>query len=126
MAITAERVKQIHQEMAEALDAIAAKHGLKRAPSKVVYANDHFKFSCHFGDVEEIGDVDPKYLRTMDRNGWQYGFTRADVGKIISINSVQFEFVGMVGTAKAVLRRKIGGGLVTYPAEVIRDKLKTD
>jgi len=124
MALTAQRISQIHNEMAAALDAIAEKHGLKRAPSRVVYDNSYFKFTCQFGDKEEIGTIDPKFVRTLDRNGFMYGFTREMIDTEIKVKEKTYAFVGMIGTNKVVLRDKANGKLVSYPAELISTIIK--
>ena len=87
-------------EIQEALNAIAAKHGIVAGRlGRIGYTADTFKASIDFGTAEtSTGEemIDPKLFMNMKKYGHKVGFAVTDIGKLVDFG------VGVVGKAKIV------------------------
>jgi hypothetical protein len=99
-ALTEDKVKAVQIDLDEALKAIAKKHGLTVAPSRIIYTESTFKFTVEFGD-----GVNPKYFNSTRKHGWKFGFTVEHIGQTFEDRSAQslgkITFAGMSGPRRA-------------------------
>jgi hypothetical protein len=112
-AFTPANLDALRVEIQEALNAIAAKHGIVAARlGRIGYAADHFKANIQFGTAEgSSGEeiIDPKLHDNMKRHGHKIGFSVDDIGKSIVLRELgSVKIVGMFGYTKVAVQATDG------------------
>ena len=100
----------IQAEVNAALKEIAKKHGMSVSPSRGNYDSVGLKLSFIFGDTETIGtaDINPEYVRNLERNGLMYGLDKSFIGKTFNFGQrIGVTFQGLKGK-KAVFKTRDG------------------
>ena len=99
-------VKAMNKELAEMLDAFAAKHGLKKGSQRIVYARDGstMKMTVEFGDKATTGEVNPKFFKNTARFGFTVGLDTKMIGSMVTVGRLgKVKFVGMSSPKFAIV-----------------------
>ncbi len=94
------KAKTIHADLDATLKAFAAKHGLTFVPSRATYSTKDFKVHVHFGDKAELGDLNPLYVRDLEKYGYRFNLDKTMLNKNFKPfpgKNETFKFVGMKG-----------------------------
>lgn len=122
--LTKEKVSAVQADIAAALKAVAAKHGMNTSNTKISYTTETFKLTVEFGDLAVTGGADPKYLINMKKYGWNYDLEAADINKVFDIHTLgQVQLLGMSGMKKVVLKQVSSGKMYAFDAEGIKARL---
>jgi hypothetical protein len=97
MSLNKIAVAAMHTELDALLNAFAAKHGLSKGNSRIVYTEATFKFTVEFGDKSSTGDVNPVYFKDCARYGYQYALDTKMIGQTYKSAKGPMKFVGMKG-----------------------------
>jgi hypothetical protein len=121
--LTKEFVETFHQEINDAIDAIAAKHGLKRSGGRITYYPDDgfLKLNdCQFGEIASLGDIRPALIEDTNKHGWRWGFTKSDCGNTTFANmGTDYLFYGMKGKDKVAAKNKTDGKVYLFKADAV-------
>lgn len=117
MAFTETQIKLIHSDIQAAMKAIAEKHNVTVAPSRVTWTAADFSYKVVFGDKSSSSSANPEYARNLIRNGFMYGLDASMIGKSITIGTKNLVLDGMRGR-KAALKDADGKGWLYDPSVV--------
>ena len=97
MALDKSSVKQIHDDLRAAIDAVVLKHNLTVGATHITYSTAGFKFTGEYGCKDVMGDSDPILYRELVKHGWKFGLSIDDLGREISSQGRTFKIEGMKG-----------------------------
>lgn len=95
MAIDKDRIKALHNELDDLLQAFAKKNKLKLAKNRITYLPTSFTVALEFGDTEEIGNVDPARMKDMLRYGSYFGITKDHLNAAFTVRGKNYTVQGM-------------------------------
>jgi len=95
MSISSKKAEQINKDLLEALNKVAAKHGLELKPSRGRFTESNFRKRVEFMAVDSDGETLTKERRDLDHyKARKLGLSSADFGKLMTIDGKQFELIG--------------------------------
>jgi hypothetical protein len=96
MQIDAGVVREMREEVFQAINAIAVRHGLKvKQQNNVTYTSTEFSVKYTFSDA----DVDLAQVE-WDKKCWMYGFSQKDYGRGFSYEGKKIVICGLSTRAK--------------------------
>lgn len=112
-AFTHANLETLRVEIQDALNAVAAKHGIVAGRlGRIGFQGDHFKASVEFSTAESSAGteiVDPKLFDNMKRHGFKIGFSVTDIGKPVEFHDLGLcKIVGMAGYTKVAVQTSGG------------------
>jgi len=113
-------VGEIHKEITAALEAVAKKHNLTLAPSRISYGDSTFSFKAEFGSNEATGGADPILFNDTKKYGHYFNLDVTDIGKELVLGARTYRIEGMKGRnviGKLVSADKKMGGLFKLRGE---------
>lgn len=117
--LTREKVILIQRDLKDAMEVIAAKHGLAAGAVKANFTSSDVKITTGFSDKESTGgvEIDPTYIRNLLRNGSTHGIF-AKAGTPFTLGGMAYILHGMRG-AYVVAQRQSDKKLFRYDAQLI-------
>lgn len=123
--MTKDRANELHSKLNALLKQFAAENDLSFSGVKSSFSADGWlKTGCSFSPKSVTGDdVNPEFLRNLQRNGFMYGLDVSLIGKTINVGAKQgMKFQGLRGK-KAVLKDRDGKNWL-YDAMLVAQLLK--
>lgn len=129
----AEHVRQnqiaaLHKKLDAALKQFAADNNLVPGAARIKYGATDFKVEVSFSDKEaNPNEVDPRFMRDLERNGFFLGLDKSMIGKEVVMSSsrgmAKYTFQGM-RASKVVMKAEADGKNYLFNAESAAHYLK--
>ena len=123
--LTKEKIKAVHDDIRDALEKVAKKHGLTVSDStKIRYNDTTFRLTAEFGDAKGTAGADPRLFNNAQKHAWKVGLDSSKLGTKLEWTGLgTVTWVGMTGPAKAVIKTEAGKQFVVR-AEALARVLK--
>ncbi len=107
MALTKEKIQEVHDAIREALTAVAIEHGLTLSNNTHIrYNANTFKLTAEFGDEVQTNGVDPKFFANAQKHAWKTGLNTQLLGEFVDFPGLgKAKWIGMSGPVKAVVEK---------------------
>ena len=125
---TKQQIAALHAKLDVVMKQFALDNNLVAGGSRFKYGETDFKVEISFSDKSaNPNEVDPRFIRDLERNGYFLGLTKDMIGKEIIMPSskglVKYVFQGM-RASKAVLKSTADGKNYLFNAESAAHYLK--